>query len=237
MVSIVTVSPARNLYEQVKWKCRIYSSLFSTVLIIYVLMALLTGGRAGSLGMGRGFIEYQEMYYSLDGQLLYSMVILMIFGWILASKRFTQENYSIVTTKTEQIISTALFFAVLCVYCFIAALSTLSIAVMLTIWGTGDSFIFFGDSWSFAVFAIFFVCTWLAASVGYFIRTVFYFSKIVFTVLLAGLFLAGRYYMSELWALLFGGSVLQSIGNSILFIVILWLFIVWIGRREEVTRG
>ena len=72
MTSIVTVSPTRNIYEQVKWKCKAYSSMFSTVLIVYVLMALLTGGMGGSIGRGRGFVNYKEQFYSLDGFFIYT---------------------------------------------------------------------------------------------------------------------------------------------------------------------
>ena len=55
MTSIVTVSPMRNIYEQVKWKCKAYSSMFSTVLIVYILMGLLSGGMSGSLGTGTSY--------------------------------------------------------------------------------------------------------------------------------------------------------------------------------------
>lgn len=236
MTSIVTVSPTRNIYEQVKWKCKAYSSMFSTVLIVYVLMALLTGGMGGSIGRGRGFVNYKEQFYSLDGFFIYTVVMMLILGWMLASKSLSAENFSIVTTNRTEVISTALFLVVLCLFTLVAAVSTLCISVLIDILQTGDLFMFHSSQFSFVTFIGFVVCILLAASLGYFIHAVFDFSKIVFALLCVGFFLVVRQYTIDLWGIIFGGDTLSIIGRSALYIVALWLLILFIRQRREVTR-
>lgn len=236
MTSIVTVRPARNIYEQVKWKCKAYSSMFSTVLIVYILLALLSGGGSGSLGMGRNFVSYKEQYYTLDALFMFTVITMLIFGWMLASKSISRDNFSIVTTNYTEAISTALFLVVLCIFTLVAAISTLWISVMVDILRTGDLFIFHSMEYAMLTFISFTVCTLLAASIGYFIHAVFDFSKIVFALLCAGMFLLIRQYTIELWEILFGGSAMQMIGRSAIYIIVLWLLIILMRQRREVTR-
>ena len=236
MTSIVTVRPARNIYEQVKWKCKAYSSMFSTVLIVYILLALLSGGGSGSLGMGRNFVSYKEQYYTLDALFIFTIITMLIFGWMLASKSISRDNFSIVTTNYTEAISTALFLVVLCIFTLVAAISTLWISVMVDILRTGDLFIFHSMEYALLTFISFTVCTLLAASIGYFIHAVFDFSKIVFALLCAGMFLLIRQYTIELWEILFGGSAMQMIGRSAIYIIVLWLLIILMRQRREVTR-
>ena len=236
MTSIVTVSPARNIYEQVKWKCKAYSSMFSTVLIVYILLTLLSDGRSGTLGMGRNFVSYKEQYYTLDALFMFTVITMLIFGWMLASKSISRDNFSIVTTNYTEAISSALFLVVLCIFTLIAAISTLWISIFLDILRTGDLFIFHSMEYSLLTFISFTVCSLLAASIGYFIHAVFDFSKIVFALLCAGMFLLIRQYTIELWGIIFGGSAGQLIGRSAIYIVGLWLLILLIRQRREVTR-
>lgn len=236
MISIVTVSPARNIYEQVKWKCKAYSSMFSTVLIVYVLLALLTGGMGGSIGRGRGFVNYKEQFYSLDGFFIYTVVMMLILGWMLASKSLSAENFSIVTTNRTEVISTALFLVVLCLFTLVAAVSTLCISVIINILRTGDLFMFYSSQFSVGTFIGFVVCSLLAASIGYFVHAIFDFSKIVFALLCVGFFIVVRQYTINLWGIIFGGDSLSIIGRSALYIVALWLLILFIRQRREVTR-
>ena len=236
MTSIVTVSPMRNIYEQVKWKCRAYSSMFSTVLIMYILLALLTGGGSGTLGIGQSFVNYREQYYTLDGQFMFTVMTMLIFGWMLASKSLSRDNFSIVATRYTEVISTALFLVVLCVFAIAATISTLWISVLINILRTGDLFIFHSMEYSFQTLISFMICLLLSASIGYFIHTVFDFSKIVFALLCAGLFMLIRQYTMELWGIIFGESSMHFIGRSIIYIVVLWLIILIIRQRKEVTR-
>lgn len=236
MTSIVTVSPARNIYEQVTWKCKAYSSMFSTVLIVYILLTLLSGGGSGSLGMGRNFISYREQYYTLDALFMFTVIMMLIFGWMLASKSISRDNFSVVTTSYTEAISSALFLVVLSIFTLVAAISTLWISVCIDILRTGDPFIFHSMEYSLLTFISFTVCSLLAASIGYFTHAVFDFSKIVFAVLSAGLFLLVRQYTIELWGIIFGGSAEQIIGRSAIYIVVLWLLIFLIRQRREVTR-
>ena len=236
MTSIVKVSPARNIYEQVKWKCKTYSSMFSTVLILYILLTLLTGGGSGSLGMGRSFVSYKEQYYTLDALFMFTVLTMLIFGWMLASKSISRDNFSIVTTNNTEAISSALFLVVLSVFTLVSAISTLWISVMIDILRTGDLFIFHSMEYSLLTFISFTVSLLLAASIGYFIHALFDFSKIVFALLFAGMFLLIRQYTIELWEIIFGGSAGQLIGRSTIYIVLLWLLIVLIRQRREVSR-
>ena len=236
MISIVTVSPARNIYEQVKWKCRAYSSMFSTVLIVYVLLSLLTGGMSGSIGRGGSFFSYKEQFYSLDSLFIFTIVMMLILGWLLASKSLSYENFSIVTTNRTEVISTALFLVVLCLFALVAAVSTLCISVFINILRTGDLFMFHSSQFSFVTFIGFVVCILLAASIGYFVHAVFDFSKIVFVLLCVVFFLVIRQYTIDLWGIIFGGSSLAIIGRSAFYILVLWLLILFIRQRREVTR-
>ena len=236
MTSIVTPSPVRNIYEQVKWKCKAYSSMFSTVLILYIILALLTGGGSGSLGMGRSFVSYREQYYTLDGLFIFTVLTMLVFGWMLASKSISRDNFSIVTTNYTEAVSTALFLVVLSLFTLVAAISTSWISVLIDILRTGDLFIFHNMEYSFLTFISFTVSMFLAASIGYFTHAVFNFSKIVFALLCAGLFLLIRQYTIELWGIIFGGSAGQLIGRSAIYLVVLWLLILLIRQRREVTR-
>ena len=236
MTSIVTVSPVRNIYEQVKWKCKAYSSMFSTVLIVYVLLSLLTGGMSGSMGRGGSFFNYQEQFYSMDSFFIFTVMMMLILGWMIASKSLSDENYSIVTTNRTEVISTALFLVVLCLFTLVAAVSTLCITVVIDILRTGDLFMFHSTQFSLMTFIGFVICILLAASIGYFIHAVFDFSKIVFALLCVGFFIVVRQYTIDLWGMIFGGDSLSIIGRSALYIVVLWLLILFIRQRREVTR-
>lgn len=236
MTSIVQISPAHNIYEQVKWKCKAYSSMFSAVLMVQVLMALLSGSGSGSMGMGRGFINYREKYYTLDGLFIFSMVTLLFIGWILASKVLSRDNFSIVTTYSTEVISTLLFIVLLCMFTLLTALCSLSISVFLDIVRTGDMLMFHSSYFSMISLGGFIICTLLAASIGYFLHVVFDFSKIAFVLLVAVLFFFIRQYTIDLWGILFGHSPGQVIGRSALYTVILWLLILIIRKRREVIR-
>ncbi|WP_342574600.1 silver transporter [Solibacillus sp. FSL K6-1781] len=236
MTSIVTVSPMRNIYEQVKWKCKAYSSMFSTVLIVYILMGLLSGGMSGSLGTGTSFVNYEEQFYSLDGFFIYTIMLMLILGWMLASKQLSRQNYSIVTTNLTEVVSTGIFLIVLCVFTLAAAVSTLTISVLINLLSTGDQSLYYDSNISFIAIIGFIVCTLLAASVGYFLHAVFNFSKIAFIILAVGMFLLIRQYTFDTWQFVFGNGTMQIIGRSAVYVVILWLLIALIRRKREVTR-
>lgn len=237
MTSIVTVSPMRNIYEQVKWKCRAYSSLFSTVLIVYILLGLLTGGLSGSLGRGTSFVNNEERFYSLDGSFIYSIILMLILGWMLASKRLSRDNFSIVTTNLTEVISTGLFLVILCIFTLAAAISTLSISVLINLLRTGDQqYLYYDTNISVSAIIGFIVCTLLAASIGYFLHAMFDFSKFAFIILAVGFFLLVRQYTFNTWQFVFGDGALQIIGRSAIYIVIVWLLIALIRQQREVTR-
>lgn len=236
MTSIVTVSPIRNIYEQVKWKCKAYSSMFSTVLIVYILLGLLTGGMSGSLGTGTSFVDYEERFYSLDGFFIYTIILMLILGWILASKQLSRQNYSIVTTNLTEVVSTGIFLIVLCIFTLAAAISTLIISVLISLLSTGEQHIYYETTISLTAIIGFIVCTLLSASIGYFLHAIFDFSKIAFLILAAGIFLLIRKYTYDTWQFVFGDGTMQIIGRSTVYVIVIWLLITLIRQKREVTR-
>ncbi|MGN7479046.1 silver transporter [Solibacillus silvestris] len=237
MIFIVKVNPARNIYEQVKWKCKAYSSMFSTVLIVHMLLALLSGGHTGSMGMGRGFVNYREQYYSMDPLFIYSVIMMLFIGWMLASKVLTRDNFSIVATNRTEIISTWLFLVVHAVFTLFSAICTLSISVFIDIVRTGDILMLHSSDVSIISLAGFVVCILLAASVGYFLHVVFDFSKVVFVLLGAAIFLLIRQYTIDVWEMLFGSSSVQILGRSVMYMAILWGLVLLIRQQREVMRS
>ncbi|MER2029707.1 MAG: silver transporter [Solibacillus sp.] len=236
MTSIVTVSPMRNIYEQVKWKCKAYSSMFSTVLIVYILMGLLSGGMSGTVGRGVSFVNYEEQFYSLDGFFIYTIMLMLILGWMLASKQLSRQNYSIVTTNLTEVVSTGIFLIVLCIFTFTAAISTLTISVLINLLSAGDQNIYYDSTISLTAIIGFIVCSLLAASIGYFFHAVFDFSKIAFIIIAAGIFLLVRQYTYDTWQFVFGDGTMQIIGRSAVYVIVLWLLIALIRQKREVTR-
>ena len=236
MTSIVTASPISNIYEQVKWKCKAYSSMFRTVLIVYILLGLLTGGMSGSLGTGTSFVNYEERFYSLDGFFIYTIILMLILGWMLASKQLSRQNYSIVTTNLTEVVSTGIFLIVLCIFTLAAAISTLIISVLISLLSTGEQNIYYESTISLTAIIGFIVCTLLSASIGYFLHAMFDFSKIAFLILAAGIFLLIRKYTYDTWQFVFGDATMQIIGRSAVYVIVIWLLIALIRQKREVTR-
>lgn len=236
MISIVTVSPMRNIYEQVKWKCKAYSSMFSTVLIVYILMGLLTAGHSGTVGRGVSFVNYEEQFYSLDGLFIYTIMLMLILGWMLASKQLSRQNYSIVTTNLAEVVSTGIFLIVLCIFTLAAAISTLIISVLINLLSTGEQNIYYDSTISLTAIVGFIVCTLLAASIGYFLHAIFNFSKVAFIILAAGIFMLIRQYTYDTWQFVFGDGAMQIMGRSAVYVIVIWLLIALIRQKREVTR-
>lgn len=236
MTSIVKVSTARNILEQVKWKCKAYSSAFSTVLIVHILLSLLGGGGGGSKGYGRGFVQYQEQFYSLDSLFIFSIISCLIIGWIFASKQLSFDNYSIVTTGRTETISTFLVLCVLSLFTLISALSTLSISVFLEMFIMDKVFIFQSNMMSGASIVTFFLATLLAGTIGYFLHQLFDFSKGLLTLLVIVFVLFVRQFLPEFWNVVLGNDVVTVTWRLLLYIVVLWAIAFWNNQRKEVIR-
>lgn len=236
MTSIVKVSPARNIVEQVKWKCKAYSSAFSTVLIVHILISLLSGGGSGMMGYGREFVNYREKFYTLDGLFIFSIIACLIIGWIFASKQLSYDNFSIVTTKRMETVSTVLVLCLLSVFVVISALSTLSISLYINILITNEVFMFPNAMISWASIAVFLLGTLLAGVTGYVLHLLFDFSKVACVVLFIGCVLFIREFTNDFWTIVFGHDALNVIGRTMLYILILWAVAFWINQRREVIR-
>ena len=241
MTSIVKASLTRNIYEQVKWKCRAYSSTFSSVLIVQILFGLMMlGNGSGSSYRGSGSIniDYEEHFYSLDTTFLISLITMLLIGWLLASKAMSRENFSILTNNQTEVISSLSFLVVLCIFTFISSVSTLSITVFIQQLRSDDMLILPSTWISFQSVLIFLTSTALAGTVGYCARSLFDFSKVVFALVILVLFFIIRSITTvEIWPLLFGKGWLEIGGRSVLYIMILWICTILLRRSKEVIRG
>lgn len=236
MTSILTVNPARNIWEQVKWKCQAYSSMFSTVILVHVILGFLTSEGTGSMMIGGSLVSYEARTYTLDGLFIYSVLLMLGMGWMLASGALSRDQFSIVTTNQMEVISTLLFTMVLAIFTVTSALSIHCITIALEVIKTDAPFVLEDQFFSLNTIFAFAVCITLACAVGYFVRVVFQFSKIVFVLLAIVLFLAIRAYTISLWGVVFGASIWEIVGRSSLYIVLLWAIILVIRQRREVNR-
>ena len=241
MTSIVKASLTRNIYEQVRWKCKAYSATFSSVLIVHILFGLLMlGNGSGSMYRGSGSINlnYEEHFYSLDAMYYISLITMLMIGWLIASKAMSRDNFSILTNNQTEVISSLSFLVVLCIFTFISALSTLSITVFIQLLRS-DNILILPSTWiSFRSILIFLTSTILAGTVGYCARSLFDFSKVVFALVIVMLvFIIRAITPVEIWPLLFGKGWIEISGRSILYIIILWICTILLRQRKEVIRG
>ena len=241
MTSIVKASLTRNIYGQVRWKCKAYSSTFSSVLIVHILFGLLMlGNGSGSMYSGPGFINlnYEEHFYSLDAMYYISLITMLMIGWLIASKAISRDNFSILTNNQTEVISSLSFLIVLCIFTFISAMSTLSITVFIQLLSSDDMLLIPSTWISFQSVLIFLTSTILAGTVGYCARSLFDFSKVFFVLVIVALFFIIRTVTTiEIWPLLFGEGWLEIGGRSILYIIILWICTILLRQRKEVIRG
>ena len=233
MTSIVTVSSKRNIFEQVKWKCKAYSSMFSTVILVHLIIGFLTSEGTGSFYYGGSF---EGRTYTLDGLFIFSVILMLGLGWMLASNTLAKDQRSIVTTNQTEVLSMFLFTMILAIFTLISALSVYCITIALGILKTDVSFMLEAPFFSSNTIIAFVLCITLACAVGYFVRTVFQFSKIVLLLFAMALFLVIRVYGTSFWSVIFGVKVWEIIGYSSLYIVLIWAIIFGIRQFREVNR-
>ena len=235
MTSIVTVNPARNLYEQVKWKCKTSSSVFSTIILVHIILGFLTSDGSGSFYMGDPLISMQARYYTLDGTFIYSIVLMLAIGWMLASGALSRDQFSIVTTNQTEVISTFFFFLLVSIFTFVSAVCMLAISVVVVMLKMNEPLVI-ENQISVQTMVIFIVCMLLASTIGYFIRTVFQFSKVLLGLLAVLLFLLIRTYSFDIWGIVFGETSAEILWRSSLYVVLLWGAVFVMRLRREVNR-
>lgn len=234
MTSIVTVKPARNVWEQVKWKCKAYSSMFSTVILVHLIIGFLTSEGTGSFYIGGNF---EGRTYTLDALFIFSVILMLGLGWMLASNTLAQDQRSIVTTNQTEVLSMFIFTIILAIFTVMSALSVHCITIALEILKTDAPFILENPFFSSNTILAFAVCITLACAVGYFVRAVFQFSKIVLVLLAIALFLVIRANGMSFWGVIFGVNVWEIIGYSSLYILLVWTIIFIIRQFREVYRS
>ena len=236
MTSIVTVSPARNVWEQVKWKCQTSSSMFSTIILVHLILGFLTSGGTGSFSTGGSFLSFEARTYTLDVALLYSIILMLSIRWMLASGALSRDQFSIVTTNQTEVVSTFFFFVLLSIFTFVSSVCMLCISVAIEMLKLNEPLVVENQFFSVSTMAMFIVCMLVASTMGYFIRTVFQFSKVLLGLLTVLLFLLIRMYGVDSWSAVFGTTSAEIIGRSSLYVVLLWGAIFVMRLRREVNR-
>ena len=236
MTSIVTVSPARNVWEQVKWKCQTSSSMFSTIILVHLILGFLTSGGTGSFSTGGSFLSFEARTYTLDVAFLYSIILMLGIGWMLASGALSRDQFSIVTTNQTEVVSTFFFFVLLSIFTFVSSVCMLCISVAIEMLKLNEPLVVENQFFSVSIMAMFIVCMLVASTMGYFIRTVFQFSKVLLGLLTVLLFLLIRMYGVDSWSAVFGTTSAEIIGRSSLYVVLLWGAIFVMRLRREVNR-
>lgn len=236
MTSIVTVSPARNVWEQVKWKCQTSSSMFSTIILVHLILGFLTSDGTGSFSTGGSFLSFEARTYTLDVAFLYSIILMLGIGWMLASGALSRDQFSIVTTNQTEVVSTFFFFVLLSIFTFVSSVCMLCIIVAIEMLKLNEPLVVENQFFSVSIMAMFIVCMLVASTMGYFIRTVFQFSKVLLGLLTVLLFLLIRMYGVDSWSAVFGTTSAEIIGRSSLYVVLLWGAIFVMRLRREVNR-
>ena len=237
MTSIVTVSPARNLYEQVKWKCQVSSSIFSTIVFVHIILGLLMSDGTGSFSTGGSLISMEARTYTLDGAFIYSIILMLGIGWMLASQNLSHDHLSIVTNNKTEVLSTFFFMIILSIFTFLSGVCMLLITVALDMLKTNEQLLIENQFISFSTMLLFTLCMLLAGTIGYFTRVAFQYSKVIAVVIFVILILVIRTYGVDTWGVLFGKTTAEIILRSSLYVFVLWCLSFIMRLFREVSRS
>lgn len=228
-----------NIWQQLLWKFRAYSTTFSTVVIVQIILSLLMYEGTGSIGGSTGFIEYQMGMYSLDFLLMITILTAIMLGWLLASQSIRNDNYSIVTTNLTETISTGLFLVALSIFATISAVCTFSILVFSRLLIVDRVMVIKGPFIEGSTLFLFFLLVLLAGSASFFAKTLFDYSKMIFLLLIIVIISIMR-----IWAISEAGffdfflvhDFMGAFGRGIVVLAILWGRALAIRQRKEVIR-
>lgn len=236
MKSIVTVNPARNVWEQVKWKCQVSSSVFSTIVLVHIILGLLMSDGTGSYSTGGSIFSIEARLYTLDGAFIYSIVLLLGIGWMLASKNLSDDHFSIVTNNKTEVLSTFGFMLVVSIFTLISAACMLCVSVALQMLKTNGPLLIENQFISFSTVFLFSICMLLAGTIGYFIRVSIQFSKVLAVLFFASFILFIRTFGVTTWGVVFGETTTEIMLRSSLYIFVLWCLIFIMRLSREVGR-
>lgn len=237
MTSIVTVSSKRNIFEQVKWKCQVYVSLFTTIIIVQGLFGFISMNGTSGLGMHRGFIEYRESYFSLDATFMISIFVLFILGWMLANSKMTHQNYSVVNNATTDTISNFIMLILLSAFTLFASLSVVYIIMLLQTMTESFSQFYLDRTADIGMLVVFTLFLLMASSIGYLLKTMFDYSKILFIGVLVLAIVVINILSETFLPLIFGASMFSISVRSIFYVLLIWGITLFIRRHSEVKRS
>ncbi|MEG0385060.1 MAG: hypothetical protein RR642_09935 [Solibacillus sp.] len=239
MTSLNNVSLTQNIWQQLLWKCRTFSSTFTTVLIVQIIFSVLSFGSSGSRGGSFGAIQYNESVYSLDFLVIISIFSAIMLGWLLATQSIRNDNFSVVTTNFTETVSTLLFLVVLSAFTVFSALSSLYITVFTRLLFFDQVMVFksiFIDISTLFIFSFFVL---IAGSASFFAKTLFDISKITFLLLTIAIIYSVRTWgisESAFFEFILVQSMGELLGKVLLVLTILWGLTIVIRKRREVIR-
>lgn len=239
MTSLNNVSIAQNIWQQLVWKCRTFSSTFTTVLIVQIIFSVLPFGSTGSSGGSFGSIRYNESIYSLDLLLIVSILSVIMLGWLLATGSIRNDNYSIVTTNFTETASTLLFLIVLSIFTTLSALSSLYFTVFTRLLFFDQVIVVKSALIEISTLFIFLLFVLIACSASFFAKTLFDVSKITFLFLIIAIISSMRFWnisVSMHFEFFLVQNMLELLGKVFLVLMILWGLTIAIRKRREVIR-
>ncbi|WP_332647496.1 hypothetical protein [Lysinibacillus sp. 54212] len=158
-----------NIWAQVKWKCAAYSTNFIILLAAQLMISIFAVNGTSSLYGGGSSVSMKIIFYSLDGLLMFSMVVIFILSVIHANYGMLKENFSVVTNRITASISTIIMLIILCIVGTLTAMSSFYIFTYIFL-ALRDGSSFIGETMlSFSTVLVFFAILVLASAGGFFI--------------------------------------------------------------------
>lgn len=229
----------RNIWQQFCWKLSVFGPTIYSIILIQALFTLLTFDGSGMSGGGNGVIAVYEKFYSMDFLLITGVLMFILIGWQLATKKIIDENFTIATTRFTAHASTSLFLLFLGAFSTITALS--SVYMLTAIRGLiGDVEIMMPlMPFHLNSLFIFFFVMLMAGAGGYLLGSLVYTSKLyVVLVIMIGFFFTRNYVenVERLFMFYVEGTMLAFSLKAIVTTVILYALALVVKNRKEV-RG
>lgn len=238
MMSLTRPSVGQNIWQQLIWKLSAYGQAIYTIVLMQMIFTLFTFGGTGTSGGGNGTVNVQEHFYSLDFLFIISMLSFLIIGWMLATKAFTDENFTIVTTRFTAHASTGLFLVVLSALSTVTALSSLYIVVLLRRLIRTDEFMMSVMPFHLESIVVFFFAMVMMGAVGYLLSSLIYTSKLyILVIAVAGFFFIRIYGNTDkLFTFYIEGTLASFCAKSLITVIVLYGLAILVKSKKEV-RG
>lgn len=194
----------------------------------------------GMSGGGNGVLSVYEKFYSMDFLLITGVLMFIMIGWQLASKKMVDENFTIPTTRLTANISTSLFLVFLSALSTITALSSLYLLVAIR--GLVGDVEVMMPLMPFHVKStcIFFFVMLMASAIGYLLGSLVYTSKLyIIALIIIVVFIQQNYSASieGLFRFYVDGTMLAFTLKAIMTTVLLYTLAIVVKNRKEVRGG